>query len=48
MNRRDIKETLELIAVSTIILYAVSTCNKKIAEYNVRNAQEYKTEVYKK
>lgn len=50
MNRRNVREALELIVTASIITYAVTTCNKRVSEYQYNNAQEYIKDksVYKK
>lgn len=41
MNRRNIKETLELIVTAGIITYAVMQCNKQVGLYQEKNGMEY-------
>ncbi len=50
MNRRNVREALELIVTASIITYSVMQCNKRISEYQYNNAQEYMKDqsVYKK
>lgn len=50
MNRRNVREALELIVTASIITYSVMQCNKRVSEYQYNNGIEYikQKEEYKK